>query len=152
MVLITALLQSNVIDAIAVTRMHVAPDLMLILLVFFSIRCNIEDAIICSFTIGLAADLLTPGLGPETISYGVIGTGVAYLNRVVAIKKIPHQLLAIFIIGLATGILTQILSRNSWHGWFGTMIGKSIYSAIIGPFLFMLLDLVMNIKTKRRRE
>ena len=156
MVLITALLQSNVVDAIAVTRLHVVPDLMLILMVFFAIRCNIEEATISSFSIGLAADIIAMGfpLGPRIISFGLLGTALAYLNRVIAIKKISHQALAIFIIGLTSGVLIRILSalagRPAWAGWVGTVVGSSIYSAVIGPFLFIILDLAMNIKGKRR--
>jgi cell shape-determining protein MreD len=154
MVLIIALLQSNVVDAIAVTKLHVVPDLMLILMVFFAIRCNIEEAIICSFAIGLAADLITTGfrMGPMIISFGLFGTGLAYLNRIVAIRKIAHQAMAILIIGVAAGVLIRILSRSVWSGWFGTIVGTAIYSAVVGPFLFIVLDLIMNIKSKRRRD
>jgi rod shape-determining protein MreD len=156
MVLITALLQSNVVDRISVTQWHIVPDLMLILMVFFAIKCNIEDAIISSFSIGLVADIIMMGfpLGPRIISFGLFGTGLAYLNRVIAIKKISHQSVAIFTIGFTSGILIRILSslagRPAWSGWFGIVLGSSIYSAVIGPFLFIILDLAMNIKSKRR--
>ena len=156
MVFIMALLQWNVIDAIAVTRLHIVPDLMLILMVFFAIRCKVEDATISSFSIGLAADIITMGfpLGPRIISYGFFGTGLAYLNRFIAIRKLPHEALAIFITGMTSGFLIRILSalagKPAWTGWFGSVFGSSIYSAVAGPFLFMLLDLAMNIKSKRR--
>ena len=154
--MITALVQWNLVDAIAVTSLHVVPDLMLILMVFFAINCNLEKAIISSFSIGLAADIITMGfpLGPRIISFGLFGTGLAYLNRVVAIRKIPHQSLAILVIGLGAGVLIRILSaaagRSGWAGWLGAVVGTSIYSAVAGPFLFLILDLMMNIKSRRR--
>jgi rod shape-determining protein MreD len=154
LVLVTMLLQASLVDLIAVTRLNVAPDLLLTAMVFFAIRCNTTDAIISSFALGLAADIVATGfpMGPRVISFGLFGTGLAYLRHVITIKKMPYEALAIFIIGLCTGVLVRMLTllggRTTGWGGFGVLAGTSIYSAVIGPFMFLLLDWVMRIKNR----
>jgi hypothetical protein len=91
-------------------------------------------------------------MGPRVISFGLFGTGLAYLRHVITIKKMPYEALAIFIIGLCTGVLVRMLTllggRTTGWGGFGVLAGTSIYSAVIGPFMFLLLDWVMRIKNR----
>jgi cell shape-determining protein MreD len=154
LVVVTVLLQASWVDLIAVTRLNVAPDLLLTAMVFFAIRCNTTDAIISSFALGLAADIVATGfpMGPRVISFGLFGTGLAYLRHVITIKKMPYEALAIFIVGLCTGILARMLTllagRTTGWGGFGVLAGVSVYSAVIGPFMFLLLDWVMQIKNR----
>jgi len=154
LVIVTMLLQASWVDLIAVTRLNVAPDLLLTAMVFFAIRCSTTEAIISSFALGLAADIVATGfpMGPRVISFGLFGTGLAYLRHVITIKKMPYEALAIFIMGLCTGILARMLTllagRSSGWGGFGALAGSSVYSAVIGPFMFMLLDWVMRVKNR----
>jgi rod shape-determining protein MreD len=156
LVLIATLLQKSWIDTIAVTDLRVTPDLLLIALTFFAIRCNETETIISSFALGFAADIAAPGfsLGPMIISFGVFGTGLSYLHRLIAIKKVPHEAITIFAIGAGTGCLAWLLARVAGQtprlGGFGALIGTSIYSAVLGPVLFLLLDWLMRIKSRRR--
>ena len=155
MVLIATLLQASGVDTIAVTRFNVAPDLLLILMVFFAIRCNVNEAIISSFVIGFAADVATGFLmGPRVISFGLFGTGLAYLHRVITIRKMFHESLAILVVGLGAGGLALLLSllggQSARPGALGVLAGTSIYSAVLGPFLFLLLEWSMRIKNRRR--
>lgn len=145
-------LQASLVDIIAVT--NIKPDLLLILLVFFAIYCNTSEAIITSFTIGFAADIIGPamGMGPQTISFGLFGTALAYLHRVIVIKKMPYQSLAIFITALLTGILAHflaLLKGESAAPNYTVLFWKSLYSAIVGPFLFLPSAWWMRIKTHR---
>jgi rod shape-determining protein MreD len=157
-VLAAALLQANFIDAIAVTRFHVKPDLLLIAMVFFAIRCDVTEAIISSFAIGLAADMVTPGfpMGPRVISFGLFGTGLAYLHQVITLRKMPQEAIAILIVGFCAGGLAHLLAllagQSSGWGGFRELAGKAIYSAVLGPFLSLLLDWLMHIKSPRRRK
>jgi len=154
--LVVTLVQASWVDEIAVTRLNVSPDLLLIAMVFFAVRCNLTEAIISSFAIGLAADIAATGfpMGPRIISFGLFGTGLAYLHRVIAIKKMPYEALAIFVVGLAAGVLARILAllagKSGGWGGFGVLAGTSIYSAVIGPFLFLVLGWMMQIRMKRR--
>jgi rod shape-determining protein MreD len=158
LVLIAAVLQKSWIGTIALTDLRVTPDLLLIAMVFFAVRCNETEAIITSFVLGFAADIATAGfsMGPLIISFGLFGTGLSYLHRLIAIKKVPHQAITIFVVGMGTGFLAWLLARVAGHsprpGGFGALIGISIYSAILGPVLFLLLDWLMRIKSPRRRR
>jgi cell shape-determining protein MreD len=156
LVLIITLLQAGWVDLIAVTRLNVTPDLLLIAMVFFAIHCNTYEAIISSFALGLAADVASTGfsMGPWLISLGVFGTGLAYLNRVISIRKKSYEAIAIFLAGLGTGGLAHLLAffagRSAGWGGFETLAGTAIYSAVIGPFLFLLFNWLMNIRSRRR--
>ena len=156
LVLIATFLQARWIDTIAVTDLRVTPDLLLIAMVFFAVRGNESEAIITSFAIGFAADIAASGfsMGPLIISFGLFGTALAYLHRLIAIKKAPHEAITIFVIALGTGCLAWLLARVAGQspkpGGMGALLGTSIYSAVLGPVLFLLLDWLMRIKTRRR--
>jgi rod shape-determining protein MreD len=156
LVLIATLLQKSWIDTIAVTNLRVTPDLLLIALVFFAIHCNETEAIISSFVLGFAADIAAAGfsLGPMIISFGLFGTGLSYLHRLIAIKKVPQEAITIFVVGMCTGCLAWLLARVAGQtprpGGIGVLIGTSIYSSVLGPVLFLLLDWLMRIKSRRR--
>ena len=134
------------------------PDLLLILLVFFAIYYNTSEAIISSFTIGFAADLVGSPMpmGPQMISFGLFGTLLAYLNRVLAIKRMPFQAFAIFITSVLTGILTHLLAYITGEpipaNIYKVVLATSLYSSIVGPFLFLPLAWWMRIKMSRYRR
>jgi len=150
--LIATLLQAGLL-----VHLSIKPDLLLILLVFFAINCKNTDVIITSFTIGFAADI-TPGstMGPQIISFGLFGTLLAEVHNIVVIKKMPYQSLAIFIIGFLTAALAYFLSflkagpviANIYTELFWT----PLYSAIVGPFLFLPTEWWMRIKTHRFKQ
>ena len=132
------------------------PDLLLILLVFFAVYCNTSEAIISSFVIGFAADLIGPIMGPQTISFGLMGTLLAYLHRVLAIRKMHYQALAIFVTGILTGILANLLNmlrgEPVMSGVFGNILKISLVSGIVGSILFVPSAWWMQIKTNRFRK
>jgi len=131
------------------------PDLLIILLAFFAIYYNTSDAIISSFTIGFAADLVGSPMpmGPHMISFGLLGTLLAYLNRVIAIKRMPFQALAIFAVSVLTGLLCHLLTYITGEPIPGNIyvvvFVTSLYSSIVGPFLFLPTAWWMQIKTSR---
>ena len=132
--------------------------MLLILLVFFCIYCNPTEAIITSFAIGFAADMIgSPmplmSMGPQTISYGLFGTLLAYVHRVINVRKMPYQALAIFTIALLAGALAQLLALFKGHAiaaniWT-VLLGVSVYSGLVGPFLFLPSAWWMRIRTNR---
>ena len=131
------------------------PDLLIILLVFFAIYYNTSEAIISSFTIGFAADLVGSPMpmGPHMISFGLFGTLLAYLNRVIAIKKMPYQALAIFaasvLAGLSSHLLANIAGEPVAGNIYAVVFVTALYSSIVGPFLFLPTAWWMRIKTSR---
>lgn len=119
------------------------PDLLLVVLVFSAIYFNTSDAVISSFSIGFAADLIGSPLpmGPHMISFGVFGTLLAYLHRVIAIRRMPYQAMAIFVTGLLVGVVTHVLaflikSEPLLQNIYVVVFVTSLYSGFVGPFLF----------------
>lgn len=132
------------------------PDLLVILLVFFAIYYNTSDAIISSFTIGFAADLVGSPMpmGPQMISFGLFGTLLAYLHRVIAIKRMPYQALAIFVVSVLAGALTHLLAYITKGepvaaNIYAVVFVTSLYSSIVGPFLFLPTAWWMRVKMSR---
>jgi rod shape-determining protein MreD len=153
---VAVLQASGLLDVIGVTALNVKPDLLLILVAFFSIYCDTTDGIITSFVIGLAADVVTgQPFGARMISYGVAGTALAYLRRVIAIRQIPYQAAAVFLTCLAAGglvwLLTILTRRATIQNTFIFLLGTAVYSAITGPFLFLPVNLWMRMKAPSRR-
>ena len=149
LILIVTVLQAGLADifALAITK----PDLLLILLVFFAIYSDTSEAIITSFTIGFAADIIGSVMGPKIISFGLFGTLLAYLHRVIAIRKIAYQSAAIFITGFLAGILVHFLTylkgQPTGSNIYTFLFGTSLYSSLVGPFLFLPTAWWMRIKT-----
>ena len=150
------ILLATILQASLLANLNIKPDLLIILLVFFAIYCNTPEAIISSFVIGFAADLIGTSMGPQMISFGLFGTALAYLHRVVNIRKISYQVPAIFVTGFLAGCLANLLtlfkgesiSPNAYSVLFGT----SLFSAIVGPFLFLPTAWWMHAKMRRFRR
>ena len=153
------ILAATIVQKGMMARFGFKPDLLLVLLVFFAVHCSTSEAIISSFAIGLAADLIGSPMpmGPHTIGFGVCGTVLAYLHRVVAIRKMPHQALAIFAAALLAGALIHLLaalirSDPLVPNIYTVLFWTSICSSIVGPFLFMPLAWCMKMKMNRLRR
>jgi len=134
-------LLATVLQASFLANLNIKPDLLLILLVFFAIYSDPTEAIISSFIIGFAADIVSSTMGPKMISFGLLGTALTYLRRVITIKKMPYQGLAIFATGLLVGILVYLLtllkSEPAALDKYTIVFGIAICSGIVGPFLFL---------------
>jgi rod shape-determining protein MreD len=136
-------------------RWHTRPDLLLILLVFFAVYCNTSDAIITSFSVGFAADLIGSPLpmGSHMVGFGVVGTLLAYLRRVITIRRKPHQALAICIVVFLTGVMANLLAREPISAnLFWSLFRTALCSGIVGPFLFPPVAWCMNMKIERSRR
>ena len=153
LILVVTVLQASLADVIAVTRLNIKPDFLLILVVFFAINYSGSEAIISSFTIGFAADIIGSTMGVRMISFGLFGTLLAYLHSVIAIKRMSYQSVAIFITGFLTGVLAYFLTRfrgeQGESDIYAVIFWTSLYSSVVGPFLFLPTAWWMRIKTHR---
>lgn len=156
LVIITTILQTSIVDIIAVTSSKIKPDLMLVLLVFFAVHLSSTDAVITSFIIGFAADIISPTMGPQIISFGLFGTLLADLHGVIAIKKWSYQTLAIFVVGFLTAALVHFLvflkSESMPSDTYTKLFWTPLFSAIIGPFFFLPAESWMRTKKRRIRR
>jgi rod shape-determining protein MreD len=152
--LVSVLQASLLLDIIALPPLSSKPNLLLILLVFFAVHCNTTDAIITSFVIGFAADIsIGSAMGSHTISFGLFGTALAYLHRVIAIRKVSYQSLAIFVTAFLTGTLAHFLAllkgQSPVLNIYTALLGSALYSAVVGPIFFLLAAWFMRIKIHR---
>lgn len=154
LILAVAILQKGVL-----AHFQFKPDLLLVLLVFFAVFSGTSDAMISSFAIGFAADLIGAPMpmGPHMIGYGLCGTLLAYLHRVVNIKKMAHQALAIFAAAVAAGALTHLLAvliqrEPAPSNLYAVLFWTAVSSSIVGPFLFQPVAWCMRMKINRLRR
>jgi len=153
LILLLTVLQAGFLEIAAVTSLNIRPDLLLIALVFFATYFNTFDAIIASFAVGFAADLIGPVMGPGMLGFGLCGALLAHLHNIIAIRKMPYQALVIFVTGFLVGLLMHLLSlfkgQYAPASTYTVIFGTAVYSAVLGPFLFLPLAWCMRIKTRR---
>ena len=133
--LLVSLLQAGGLsDAIAVTALHIKPDFLLILLVYFAINCNTYDAVIASFAIGFAADITGAVMGPFFLAFGILGSALAHFRQIILLKQTLHQAIVIFVVCLLAGgiakflVLFKIHSDLQYGLW--RLAGTGLYSAL----------------------
>lgn len=146
-ILAVAVLQaSHLLDLIAVTQFRIKPDLLLVLMVFFAIKCGPAEAIILVFATGLAADIIDPPLGPHIISFGLLGSLLAYVRNFIMIRRMLRQSIVIFITSILTSIVGQLLAFMKAQpispNIYSLFFGNALYSAILGPYLCSMFSAV----------
>jgi len=159
LVLTASILQTTLVGVIAFWRADIKPDLLLILLVFFATHSDPREAIVASFAIGFAADLSNPVMGlmgPRILSFGLFGTLLNDLHTTISIRRMPHQAIAIFATGVLTALLSHLLTffrAEPVAARLGAeLLWQPLYSAAIGPFLFLPIAWSMHINPRRRRR
>ena len=111
-VILVAVLQvSAAMNILSLTNLRIKPDILLILLVYFAVYCDVYDAVIISFALGFAADITGMVLGPHFISYGIIGTAIAHIRKLILLKTTRQQAAAVFITGIAAEIIALVLTQ-----------------------------------------
>ena len=152
LVLFGTLLQAGLLEIVSIASFK--PDLLVIFLVFFAIYSQNQHAIIASFVIGIGFDLIGTSMGPGTISLGLLGTGLAYLSKVIRLRRMPFQAGAIFLTVIAVSFvaypLRRIQGQPIYQDFWSMAFGTALYSAIIGPFLFLPIAWWMQIKIHRQ--
>jgi rod shape-determining protein MreD len=157
LVLVASLLQTSLVGVIAI-RSDIRPDLLLILLVFFALRSSSTDAIVASFAIGFVADLsnsTTTLMGPRIISFGLFGMLLSDLNGTLFVRRVLYQSLTIFLMGCLTAGLTCLLTflrAQAVTTNMAAFLWQPLYSAILGPFLFLPVGWWMHMYGKGRRH
>ena len=134
LLLVSLLQASGLSDAISVTALHIKPNFLLILLVFFAVNCDAYDAVIASFAIGFAADITGAFMGPFFLAFGILGSVLAHIRQVILLRRTLHQAIIILVVGFLAGIIAQLLALFkvpaglSYGFWLLT--GTALYSAL----------------------
>lgn len=148
-------LQVSFGDVVAITSRDVRPNLLLVLMVYFALHGLPSDAVITSFAIGLAADLIGQTIGPNTLSFGICGTAMSSLRRYISIRKVPYQAVVILAMGALSAGLGRLLllakgSPVPQDLLTPVLLGPA-YSAVVGPLLFVPLEWLMRLQDKHYR-
>jgi rod shape-determining protein MreD len=160
LVLLASILQTGPVSMLTI-RADIRPDLLLILLVFFALRSNSTDAVIASFAIGFVADLSMSNstlslIGPHMVSFGLFGTLLADLNSTLYVRRPLYQALTIFLMScLTTGLaclLTLLRARTVTLNVPTAFLWQPLYSALLGPLVFLPVGWWMHMAGKSRRR
>jgi rod shape-determining protein MreD len=112
---LTVLTAGNLYNALAVSRLDVKPDVLLIAMVFFAVQCATPEAIATSFIIGFAADIAGAAMGPHMIAFGLLGSLMSQLQRVVLMKRSPQHVLKV-------------------------VLGNALYSGAVAPVAWLVFN------------
>lgn len=134
-ILIAALIQGgNLLNLIAITPLNIKPDFLLVLLVFFAVNCDPFEAIITSFAIGLAGDIIGSTIGPCFLAFGLVGTSLAHIRKLVMLRKTANEAIAILAVGLIAPSLAWLLylfkGQPATINNFAAIAATALYSAL----------------------
>ena len=139
----TLLSSGNILNSISLSDFNIRPDLLLILLVFVAINGETTEAIMASFAVGFAADISGSAMGPYTISFGLLGSLISQMRKVVIMKRMVHQASAIFVSGAISGVLVHFLTYfktgETASNVYAVVLGTCFYSALVGPVIWFFL-------------
>ena len=141
---------SSLGDMISLGNNNIQPSLLLIVMVFFAVNCEMAEAIACSFVIGLAADICSSSMvmGPCAVSFGIVGTAISFLQNRVIMRRLIYQAICIFAAGLLTGTMSEAMVFSKLSGQtlnsFSVIMMVTLYSAAIGPFIWLFLSTIFS--------
>lgn len=146
LVLVAAILDAgNLLNLIAFNQGQIRPGILVILLVFFSMRSQPEQAIVFAFVIGFAADLAGPVMGPHTVCCGLAGSLLSQTQGLLTIKRPVYQLLVTFptalLVSLFAHWLAMVKTSQTAALSLPVLTGCALYTAAAAPILWPLLNL-----------
>ena len=133
LILVAAILQTSLVQLLALTEAEIKPNLLLILLVYFSVHANGADGIITSFAIGLCADLIGSGVGPQMVSFGLTGSLLTEIRKLIDLRPILNQIIVVVLAGMLSGLLT--LPLYAVKGSRLVVVGANIRGRDVGGFV-----------------
>ena len=143
-------------NVLALTEAQIKPNLLLILMVFFSINSTAQEAIVSAFLIGLFADLVGSGMGPQLLAFGVIGSLISEIRHILVMRHIPQQMIVVLVAGFLCGLIALALFKIKGcppptHAVHLTL-WQPLYSACLAGPLFWVLQQVMSLGYSKHRS
>ncbi len=133
----------NLLNVLAVGGWHVRPVVLISILAFASLNNRHSSAVICSFMIGLAADIISGTMGPYTLCWGVAGAILNRFGRVLLMKRVVYQGLIVLVCYILTewpaGWLTAWKTGSAQPHGAASAVLTGLYSAFIAPVLWRIL-------------
>ncbi len=146
------------IDGLAIGS--IAPDLLACVAVFCTLYVGrAANAMIVAWILGLMLDLATAGgpgaavVGPMAISYCIVARGLFEVREAMFRRRLSTRMLLTLVFCLASHLLwvtVQSILAMGVTGWgeYLRMLGQavciSIYTALVAPLVFWLLDKVAS--------
>ncbi|HIF02281.1 MAG TPA: rod shape-determining protein MreD [Nitrospinaceae bacterium] len=126
---------------------NVAPDLILIVAVYFGIHLKKNNGILLAALIGFFQDCLSGGvLGVNFLSKGLAGLFFCVIKDKIIVEGIMPIGLFMFAASLVDGMIYFLsmtsLLKGSIEGdfIFSSLIIFGIFNAVVAPFLFYIFD------------
>lgn len=156
--LIATLLESgNLLNLFAIGGWYIRPSILITLLVYYSLACRTQDAIICAFMIGLAADITTRLIGPHMLVFGSLGLLLNQCNQILLVQRAHFKAIIIFAVYFVAQTMTHWLGLIKGQlypdGYYTVIFFTAIYSAIVGPVVWSILASVSGrLRIKKARS
>ena len=138
LILLALILQASWIDSLAIRG--IAPDIVIIILVFIAFTRGQIEATLLGFISGLLIDIYDPGtrLGVNALGNSLIGFFVGYSREGIAAEALRAQAVVLFLATLLHDTIfflvalqpTKILSVG---------LGTGLYTAVLGTALSFVL-------------
>jgi rod shape-determining protein MreD len=146
--MVALILQTSFVPAISIAG--IKPDLLVVVLFFFSLRYGVMPGLFVGFFLGLGQDLYSPSLlGQNALVKTVVGAFIGLFNeRVMRADPLIKTvlLLVVFVVHDALFLVVQIVMLGSsvgvlFSGLFFHTLPRALYSVAVAA-LFYLWDMI----------
>ncbi len=154
LLVVTLLDCGQLLNFLAFGKQNIRPDLLLIMMIFFAVKTETKYAVITSFIIGFAADISASAMGPYMLTFGIVGSILSQMRTVFVMKRMIYQALVIFILGLITLAIAELLVLVKTHNaaTFSAVFASAVYSAVIGPFIWPIYEIFASFIVPRKNS
>jgi rod shape-determining protein MreD len=126
---------------------NVAPDLILIVAVYFGIHLKKNNGILVAALVGFFQDCLSGGvLGVNFLSKGLAGLFFYFIRDKIIVQGIIPVGFFMFVTSLVDGLIYFLSMTSLLRGHvegdfiFSSLIIFGIFNAVVAPFLFYVFD------------
>ncbi|HOK67231.1 MAG TPA: hypothetical protein PLV55_10500 [Anaerohalosphaeraceae bacterium] len=142
---LAALLEAgNLLNLVAFGYGQVRPSVLLVLLIFTSLRAEPFEAVGLSFLLVFAADLSGSVMGPNTVCWGLAGSLLCQMQGLLNVRSSIYQiavvLAASLILMAASHGLAVLKTEQAGVLPMRVLLGRALYTAAVVPVLWPLFE------------
>lgn len=139
----------NLLNFTALTDYNIRPNVLIILFIYLAVNIEPPFAIAAAFFVGFGADTVALPMGPNMISFVLLATALSGSRILLRTKSLVLQGVLIFITAIVSIIFSSLLAyifKGSTIGHFTyKLFTASLYSALVGPFIWLALDWITRL-------
>jgi len=143
---VTLINAGSAMDLITIGSLELRPNLLIAVLAFFTYISERRDAIIAAFMTGFMADISGSTMGPAMLAFGIVGTCFSAMRNLLLMQRRRNRVAAIFLMSVCVMILVDLLTLiktgRQLPKPFITIPLNSIYTALVGAFLWYIFDFI----------